>query len=63
MLVSINEYRLGHVRLVVVKFVALRLFVTVKLPENVLFTPASRNPDDALESCTMFKFVHYQMYH
>ena len=35
---------------------ALKLFVAVKLPENLLFTPAMWNPDDALECCTMFKF-------
>ena len=55
-LVFINEYKLGHVRLVVTRFVELKLLVTVRLPENVLFTPANCNPDDVLECRTMFKF-------
>ena len=50
-----------HVKLEQVKFAA--LWVTVKLPENVSFTPTICNPDDAVECYTMFKFVHYQMYH
>ena len=54
--VLINEYKIGHVTLAVVKFVELRSFVIVKQPENVLFTPAMHNPDDAFECCTMFKF-------
>ena len=30
--------------------------VTVKLPENVLFTQAMRNPDDVFGCCIIFKF-------
>ena len=41
---------------VVVILAVLKLLVTVKLPENVLFTPAKRNPDDVPECCTMIKF-------
>ena len=52
----INKYTFAHGKVVHVRFVAFKLFVTVKLPENVLFIPAMRNADDPLECCTMFKF-------
>ena len=39
---------------VVVILAVLQLLVTVKLPENVLFTPSIRNPDNVLEWGTIF---------
>ena len=53
-LVFINKYKLGHVMFVFVILAVLKLLVTVKLPENVLFTPAIRNPDDVLECGIIF---------
>ena len=35
---------------------ALKLWVTVKLPENLLFTPAMGYADDVFECCIMFQF-------